>query len=580
MKTLIALSFLLPSSTALAHRLVLEEPAEIQTLDEGDFNLGAVLFSAPAADNKKLLENAAYNSMVADLEKDLEALKTQDAKLGVGMNYVHRLFDIRWLKSPAARFELVGVVNRMDRTVFNPGTCGEVRLIYRLSYAKTQQQTLIQSRLPMTLNAVFKLPAAPNCQTVAKQWSSQQKPPLKAWVTLANLKSLEVNLQAVRWPSTIRGDMGGHAEYFLRVYKLRNKTFVAAPMENTPDVARLQNDSSLRTELLNWISKPENIKALDAGTLNIPEKFLTSKSSSFALHGMNRLANRPFDQIFKKEDFKNLKLTDLENIYGPSSFRRRLNDLSCAGCHQGRTIAGFHFLGKDPESTIFANSVFSSQSPHMMQEQKRRQIYFQNIFQGKSADSSRPFSERDPKTPGSMNAHCGLPGSEYQAWTCAAGLKCMAVVTPDASKEIGECLPEQPMAGNPCEPGTISQTANSHRDQMKAGTRTACPSHQYCQTTKVGFPGGMCSGGCEQLTAGEACGAIAILQGFNDCLARNRPFGECLAQNTRPAGLQACDDNTSCRADYICNKTQTGKGVCIPPYFLFQLRVDGHPKPI
>lgn len=30
------------------------------------------------------------------------------------------------------------------------------------------------------------------------------------------------------------------------------------------------------------------------------------------------------------------------------------------------------------------------------------------------------------------------------------------------------------------------------------------------------------------------------------------------------------------RDDYICARTPDGNGACIPPYFLFQLRVDGH----
>ena len=36
----------------------------------------------------------------------------------------------------------------------------------------------------------------------------------------------------------------------------------------------------------------------------------------------------------------------------------------------------------------------------------------------------------------------------------------------------------------------------------------------------------------------------------------------------------------SCRNDYICARIGDGDdGACVPAYFLFQLRVDGHPAP-
>lgn len=577
MRILIALFLLLMTSSVLGHPLLLEDPSTLAVLEGQGLDFGSLLFSKSRANNSDLNSDPNYASLVADLEKDLEALKASDPKLGVGMKYVHRLFDIQWLRSSSARFELVGVVNRMDRRTFNPGSCGELRLIYRLAYKKNQTGSIISSRMPMTVNAVYRFPATQPCSDVAKAWSLKAEQ-LKVWLTQKNFKSLEVNLQATRWPSTIRGDMGGHAEYFLRVYRLDNGKLTSGTLENTPDVEKINAQPTLKAELRKWLQQADNIRKTDEGTLLIPEKFLATKATSVALHGMNRLANRPFDQIFTTQDFQDFKLQQLQYIYGPSSYRRRLNDLTCAGCHQGRTIAGFHFLGKDPTETLFANSIFSSRSPHMIEEQERREKYFQAVLSGVDPIDSRPFSERDPERPGIMNAHCGLQGSEYSKWKCTGDLFCKPIVLPSHSEEVGICLPEKPIAGTPCEPGTVSQKANSHKDTMTTRQRLSCAAGQVCQTTLVGFPGGMCSGTCENLGPGESCGSIAILQGFNDCLALQRPFGECLAQNTRPASLQACDEQTPCRADYICARTKEGRGTCIPPYFLFQLRVDGHPK--
>ena len=89
----------------------------------------------------------------------------------------------------------------------------------------------------------------------------------------------------------------------------------------------------------------------------------------------------------------------------------------------------------------------------------------------------------------------------------------------------------------------------------------------------------MCSVTCEALTPGAACGGIPQLRGFNDCLAKRRPFAECIRGNIRARGLRSCDDKTPCRDDYICARGPNAQGVCMPPYFLFQMRVDGHAPP-
>jgi hypothetical protein len=89
----------------------------------------------------------------------------------------------------------------------------------------------------------------------------------------------------------------------------------------------------------------------------------------------------------------------------------------------------------------------------------------------------------------------------------------------------------------------------------------------------------MCSGNCADLRHGETCGTIAILQGFNACLAARKPFAACLRENVRPAALKTCSEVEPCRDDFICAQTADGHGACIPPYFLFQLRIDGHPQP-
>jgi hypothetical protein len=92
----------------------------------------------------------------------------------------------------------------------------------------------------------------------------------------------------------------------------------------------------------------------------------------------------------------------------------------------------------------------------------------------------------------------------------------------------------------------------------------------------------MCTAGCDDLPAQGACGAIAELTPFNNCLARKEPFETCLAEHVFAAGLRGCDAERPCREDYVCVRSPDSSvldaGACIPPYFLFQLRVDGHDR--
>ena len=75
--------------------------------------------------------------------------------------------------------------------------------------------------------------------------------------------------------------------------------------------------------------------------------------------------------------------------------------------------------------------------------------------------------------------------------------------------------------------------------------------------------------------------------GFNACIDLLRDgktsFYPCLTAVSSPATLRACDASQPCRDDYVCLATKdtprSKLGACLPPYFLFQFRIDGHPTP-
>jgi hypothetical protein len=201
------------------------------------------------------------------------------------------------------------------------------------------------------------------------------------------------------------------------------------------------------------------------------------------------------------------------------------------------------------------------------------------VAAGAPADAARPLSVRAAGDEGGFGSHCGLGDPSFAAWTCGRGLRCHAITVDDKVSRTGVCLPEMPIAGSACQPGRMVHDRDPHRDRVVGQGETGCGPSAICESAGVGFPGGMCSRGCSDLRPGEACGTIAILQGFNGCLAARKPFAACLRDNVRPAALKACSEGEPCRDDFICARTAEGQGACIPPYFLFQLRVDGHPLP-
>src|SRR6185369_13188172 len=100
-----------------------------------------------------------------------------------------------------------------------------------------------------------------------------------------------------------------------------------------------------REELRAWIR--DNISAIDKGTALVPTKFLAKKAISVGPSGLARLANRPFGRLFPDagKAFADLGLSNTKQLGSPAALVRRLDTMTCQGCHQARGIAGFHLLG-------------------------------------------------------------------------------------------------------------------------------------------------------------------------------------------------------------------------------------------
>jgi hypothetical protein len=577
--------------------VIVSDPEVLADLEKQGLDFGTAVTGSPAASAAELLGRPSYRVLVDTMTADLAEARGADPASGVGMQFSHRQFDVRFLSSSTARFELAGVVNRVDRRPFAPEYCGEVRLVYLLSYRAERASGAFESRLPMTVNVVSYLPrdaasssgvTTGGCAEAARAWMRppgvRERDEEPAWLTSSSgplsparraawtPKSVELNFQSVRWPATVRPQLGGHAEYVLRVFKRTSSPpgLVAGLLENTPDVPRIAKNAALKKELAAFLASPEALAKLDEGTLVIPDAFLSTRAISVAPHGLARKANRAFERLFSAEGFAPRDLSTRRVARSPAALLRRLDTLSCAGCHQSRSIAGFHLLGvESKEDRIDAIEV--PMSPHLHGDLGRRSAYVQAIASGRTPDDFRPPAERSPADTGRA-AHCGLGDPGFADWTCAPGLRCAPGIDP----EVGTCEAEVPAVGDGCESGAVRADADSHRDGARLARR-GCAGGRICEATSVGFPGGMCAGDCTALSSEATCGGIAILDAFNACLGRGEPFERCIAQHTRPGALQACDFHTACRDDYVCARTPSGGG-CIPPYFLFQLRVDGHQR--
>ncbi|WP_454909171.1 hypothetical protein [Variovorax gossypii] len=562
----VAMSFVASAANAAEPVLLVTAPAALRTAERSGagfarwFDAATPASSDGVVTNEALTRSAAWRAITGPLGDSLAGIQRRDRQAGVGVaRYPHRLFDARWLASPDAFFELVGVANRMDRRPFQNGACGETRLVYRLAY----RTAAMQSRLPMTVNVELR-GGAPDadgsCAATARLWQPPQTATgdeaLGRWLVSADgplapkrleharISQVTTNLQSVRWPSAVRPDLGGHAEYMLRAFRWNagTKRYEVKPLENTPDVAKLKASAPLRKELQQWLRQPDNLRALDEATLQIPDRFLATEAVSVAPRGLERLANRPFEQVFAPGEWQ--AVPGSRTLRSPQALLRRLDDLSCMGCHQSRAVAGFHLLGVDRRgaSRTFTtgNALAVPHSPHVQDELARRTAYVRASLSTPRPDPFRPLAE------------------PLEANTAA----------------------EPVTVGARCEPTRITPSANPWLDRAEKLPRISCEgAASVCEKTSVGFPGGMCSGPCDPKDANGTCGGIAILSDFNSCLAAKKPFGKCLAKHTRPGNLRSCSAQQPCRDDYICAQAEgqpEGRGACIPPYFLFQMRVDGH----
>jgi hypothetical protein len=466
-------------TAALERGTAITDPAALRELGGGKFRLDRMLLPERSADIP--LANGALFALPSmmpvqqaiDGEFDRYIARHQASlpkeTIGVGEGFDFQLFDRALLYSAETRFVLAGIVNRMDRTYAAEASCGEIRLIYRLTRVnKAAGDNASPPRLPMTLNVVLKAKGAEEaitCPEIASRWLAA---PLAATdlIRHENIDRIETNLQIAHAPKSSVRDF--RTDYLLKVFRYdRNaRAFAEAPMENQIDRARLLADDGLKREFRAWLLDPANLVAFDRGTVLIPEKFLAQGAIAPTPVGFDPSDLEPEfglvqgeGAVFSEADVVAAlrKATEggakLQNIRSLAGFERRLNDVTCSGCHQTRGIGGFHFPGVDWTADKPSNSTVVG-SPHFFGDQIRRRDILTALRDGKSPDYSRGFASR-PQLRGSTElagtnyqdgwgAHCYVQGkpaasndASFRDWTCAEGLTCQAA---GKISRIGMCF--------------------------------------------------------------------------------------------------------------------------------------------
>ncbi len=489
---------------ALERGAAITDPIALRELDRGRFGLLRFLAPAPPAEAPLGGELFALPSMVpvrraldAEFARYTQRHKAElpGETIGVGAGFDFQLFDRALLDSPDTRFVLAGIINRMDRAYQSEADCGEIRLIYRLTRTNVPADgdQAVSPRLPMTLNLVLRArsdPAARGgaragkaansrvvalaCAGIASRWLAAADWPLTGAELAEKLTSdsgpldligpdnivrIETNLQIAHAPKSSVRDF--RTDYLLKVfdYNAPTRTFEEARLENQIDRERILADRNLARAFRAWLLEPGHLGELDRGTILIPQEFLATRAIAPTPAGFSNSGLQPAfgllqgerdDPVFTNNDvvaaLENAakRGIGLQNIRSVAGFARRLNDITCSGCHQTRGIGGFHFPGVDWMAAHPSNSTVVPGSPLFFGDQIRRRAILASLRDGEHPDFSRGFSSR-PQLRGSnelagteyddgWGAHCyGRRANatdndrSFRSWTCAPGLACQVL---------------------------------------------------------------------------------------------------------------------------------------------------------
>lgn len=311
---------------------------------------------------------------------------------------------------------------------------------------------------------------------------------------------------------------------------------------------------------------------------------------------------------------------------------------STAGFHfLGRDRFGW---AKKPELVKQAtdgNRLEVAFSSHFYADVVRRKIFLEKVALGDSNFDFRPHPAAPPLNASGVkfvaaqsNAPCLVNslGSSSQ-WACQGGMTCTSVTkNKDISFEIGHCLPakNQIFAGLSCRSyevsnqtevsqGLLAYNLKAYKDKVISDRQLynlpegPVAADYNCRPTRIGVPHGRVTKACsnsarslQNVTAeGKRPDEICAVVGGKlfEVMARGYFSSKKLAEGAGRGMLNTCGPDNFCSEDYICQQVpdflQSSRygvtpaaiqrirgeriGYCTPTYFVYQLRLDGHPNP-
>lgn len=430
--------------------------------------LGRMLGAPAAVSAAEIFALPSMASLYAALDREFDDYKMT---MNIAENHNRRSFDKASLYSAQTKFVLVGVVNRMDRAYVSPDTCGEIRFIYRpvLSGLSGDDAPAVSTvRLPMTLNLVLNARNSGDvsaCSDIARRWLSTDgmkssrelvsNDGALSGVGPKNVNRIELNIQMSRAADSV-DDVEGRADYLMKVFRLnaQSQRFEESLLENQIDWARLLADPKLLSDFEAWLFATENLTSLDRGAIVVPEKYLAKRflvmTPQVAVGEMAASLIKEGDIVGRLAELSREGIA-LENIRSPAGVYRRLDDITCGGCHSTRAIGGFHFPG------VGLGAITALASPHFFGDQPRRRDILTAFRDGRDPDFSRGFSARPQAARAreldgttylnGWGAHCHAPtvampkpDRSFASWTCIDGLACQ-MPRDGSPMRAGFCFP-------------------------------------------------------------------------------------------------------------------------------------------
>ena len=380
---------------------------------------------------------------------------------------------------------------------------------------------------------------------------------------------VEINMQIGRWPTSALDQFSEQSHYLLRVFSLSNngKSVTSASLENSPDIDALRQSPALLEKLLKWLKTPSSLAAIDSGEVIIPDEFLSDKAISVAPFGYLRYANRPFYAVLSADE----DLTEARI--------HRLDQLSCVGCHQSQSIAGFHFLGPPPAGVSKFLTLKSPTSTYFQGIQNWREEDIKS-FEASLSRSHMPAADRIGN--GGIGDTCANPSSRDQkdiSHGCKSGLVCDVAHSGDISQKMGLCVePKKSVVGTPCDHAKLISPKWSLLapldDLSLESKHDSCGVAGICAYSRAGFPAGFCSHECTNGSE-NLCIGVPTLGPFSNCVKQTGRYKDCAAKHNSVAEMPRCASTQDCRRDYACISARDTDSFCAPPYFLPDLTL-GH----